>query len=185
MSEASAKRSNWIILLIGVIAAFPLAGSYLLYLFWKPDSFVNYGELFGPVQIEEGKAPEGFDAVRGKWAFLMVDSGACDAYCRRKLYIMRQVRLTQGEDMNRIERVWLTDGSVAPAAELLSDYKGTLVLPSDPGGLAARLSPEGMARDHIYLVDPLGNVMMRYPRDPDPSLIKKDVKRLLKASRVG
>lgn len=185
MSDAGARKSNWIILLIAVIAAFPVAGSFLLYLFWKPDSFVNYGELFGPVPIEQGEAPEGFEAVRGKWAFLMVDSTPCDAYCRRKLYIMRQVRLTQGEDMTRIERVWLVDGAAPSDAQLLSDYKGTLILPAGSSGLAARLSPQGTARDHVYLIDPLGNVMMRYPRDPDPSLIKKDLKRLLKASRVG
>jgi len=182
---SGARKSNWIILLIGGIAAFPLIGSYVLYLFWEPRNFVNYGELFGPVRIEADKAPAGFEPVRGKWAFLMVDSGGCDAYCQRKLYIMRQVRLTQGEDMQRVERVWLLDDVRTPAPELLADYKGTQVLAPGASGLLERLAPEGKARDHIYLVDPLGNVMMRYPRDPDPSLIKKDLKRLLKASRVG
>jgi hypothetical protein len=179
------KKSNWIILLIGAIAAFPLVGSYVLYQFWEPDEFVNYGELFGPLPAEQGPVPVGFDAVRGKWTFLMVDSGECDAYCQRKLYIMRQVRLTQGEDMQRVERVWLIDDTHRPAAQLFVDYKGTQVFAAGTSSLPARLSAEGRARDHIYLVDPLGNVMMRYPRDPDPSLIKKDLRRLLKSSGVG
>lgn len=184
MSDAR-KNSNWIILLIGAIAAFPLLGSYALYLFWTPERFVNYGELFGPVQIAQDGAPPGFEAVRGKWAFLMVDSGECDAYCRRKLYIMRQVRLTQGEHMERVERLWLLDDARTPDARLMREHEGMHLLPAGSGALAARLAAQGRARDHIYLVDPLGNVMMRYPRDPDPSLIKKDLTRLLKASRVG
>ncbi len=183
MSER--KKSNWIILLIGAIAAFPLVGSYVLYLFWEPDNFVNYGELFGPLQIEAHEAPSGFEQASGKWAFLMVDSGACDAYCQRKLYIMRQVRLTQGEHMERVERLWLLDDAHTPAEPIMRDFNGTRVLVSDNGELAAALAGAGQARDHIYLVDPLGNVMMRYPRNPDPSRIKKDLKRLLKASRVG
>lgn len=182
---SGAKRSNFIILLIGAIAAFPLVGSYLLYRFWEPDQFVNYGELFGPVQIAEGQAPVGFDAIQGKWAFLMVDSGACDTYCQRKLYIMRQVRLTQGEDMRRVERVWLVDDDQRPAPQLFVEYKGTQVIAPGGSELLARLSAQGSPRDYLFVIDPLGNVMMRYPRDPDPSLIKKDLKRLLKASRVG
>ena len=87
--------------------------------------------------------------------------------------------------MQRVERVWLIDDAHPPAAQLFVDYKGMQVLAAGTSDLPARLSAEGRARDHIYLVDPLGNVMMRYPRDPDPSLIKKDLRRLLKSSGVG
>jgi len=168
---------------IAAIAALPLAGSYLLYFLWTPTAYVNYGDLIGPTPLAElhaGAASE----LKGKWVFLMVDSGRCDDYCQRKLYTMRQVRLTQGKDMERIERAWLLDDGISPAAAALGDYKGTRVLTMDPA-LRGKLPAIGSVRDHIYLVDPLGNVMMRYPRDADPSRMKKDLARLLRASRIG
>ena len=115
----------------------------------------------------------------------MVDSGTCDDWCRRKLYIMRQVRLTQGKDMDRVERAWLLDDAAAPAAVLVSEYAGTYLLQAPGSALLAKLPATGSVRDHIYLVDPLGNLVLRYPRDADPSRIKKDLSRLLRASRIG
>jgi hypothetical protein len=168
---------------IAAIAALPLGGSYLLYFLWTPTAFVNYGELVGPIPLAEmqaSTAPE----LKGKWVFLMVDSGRCDDYCERKLYAMRQVRLTQGKDMERIERAWLLDDGTAPAASTLDEYKGTRLLAMNPA-LLRKLPAIGSVRDHIYLVDPLGNVMMRYPRDADPNRMKKDLARLLRASRIG
>jgi hypothetical protein len=115
---------------------------------------------------------------------LMVDSGRCDDYCQRKLYTMRQVRLTQGKDMERIERAWLVDDGTPPSVSTLDEYKGTQVLAMNPA-LLGKLPAISSVRDHVYLVDPLGNVMMRYPRDADPNRIKKDLTRLLRASRIG
>ena len=168
---------------IAAVAALPLVGSYLLYFLWTPTAFINYGELVGPTSLAElqtGTEPE----LKGRWVFLMVDSGRCDDYCQRKLYAMRQVRLTQGKDMERIARAWLLDDGTAPTAGTLEQYKGTRVLPMDPA-LVAKLPAVSSVRDHIYLVDPLGNVMMRYPRDADPNRMKKDLARLLRASRIG
>jgi len=179
--RSSLARVN--LIAIAAIAALPLVGSYLLYFMWTPTAFINYGELIGPtplVELQAGTAPE----LKGKWVFLMVDSGRCDDYCQRKLYAMRQVRLTQGKDMDRIERAWLLDDGRAPAASTLQEYKGTRVLLMDPA-LVAKLPAISSVRDHIYLVDPLGNVMMRYPRDADPNRMKKDLARLLRASRIG
>ena len=106
------------------------------------------------------------------------DAAACDAYCERKLYFMRQVRRAQGKDMDRVERLWvLTDGAQAArrAAARRSKARASAEI---PGQAVFRAS----AADHIYLVDPLGNLMMRFPRDPDPSKMIKDLQRLLKYS---
>ena len=181
LARSNLARFN--LIAIAAIAALPLVGSYLLYFLWTPTAFINYGELVGPtplVELQTGTAPE----LKGRWVFLMVDSGRCDDYCQRKLYVMRQVRLTQGKDMERIERVWLLDDGTAPTASTLEQYKGTRVLLMAPA-LAAKLPAVSSVRDHIYLVDPLGNVMMRYPRDADPNRMKKDLARLLRASRIG
>lgn len=135
----------------------------------------NYGELITP-RLLSGPA---FQELRGKWVFVTFDAAACDAYCERKLYFMRQVRTAQGKDQGRVERLWvITDGG-APRPEILAAFAGTRI---------SRLRPEGFPGDpvdHIYLVDPLGNLMMRFPRDPDPSKMLKDLQRLLKYSQVG
>lgn len=183
MSEKRNARFN--LLAIGLIAVAPVLGSYALYLFWKPSNFVNYGELFGPLPLASVKAPPEIASLQGKWLFLMTDSGACDDYCQRKLYIIRQVRLTQGQDQERVERVWLLEDDKQPQPGVLEAYRGTHVVRAQGSELLARLGRGTPARDHIFVVDPLGNVMMRYPREPDPSRIKKDLSRLLRASRIG
>jgi hypothetical protein len=110
------------------------------------------------------------------------DGGACGARCERKLYFMRQVRRAQGKEMPRVARLWLVTDKVAPRAEVLSAIEGTLVVPA-PAGLD--FPAEQSVSDHIYLVDPLGNLMMRFPREADPSRVIKDIQRLLRASSFG
>ena len=97
---------------------------------------------------------------------VQIDRGACDALCEQKLYSMRQVRRAQGREMNRVERLWLVTDAVAPAPALLAAIEGTHVVRGD-AQLAAAFPAERAATDHIYLVDPLGNLMLRFPRDPD------------------
>jgi hypothetical protein len=185
MSDEKNRRSTRLNLIaIAAVALLPLVGSYLLYWFWQPTAFVNYGELLA-VALPELQAQAGLPQLRGKWAFVMADSGTCDEWCRRKLYIMRQVRLTQGKDMDRIERAWLLDDAAVPEPALVSEYAGTYLLPAQGSALLAKLPAAASVRDHIYLVDPLGNLVLRYPRDADPSRIKKDLSRLLRASRIG
>jgi hypothetical protein len=185
MSDERSRRSTRLNLIaIATVGLLPFVGSYLLYWLWKPDAFVNYGELLA-VPLPELQAQTALPQLKGKWAFLMVDSGACDDWCRRKLYIMRQVRLTQGKDMERVERVWLVDDALAPSVALVGEYAGTYLLQAPGSALLAKLPAVTSARDHVYLVDPLGNLVLRYPRDADPSRVKKDLSRLLRASRIG
>ncbi len=96
---------------------------------------------------------------------------------------MRQSRLAQGDNADRIERVWLVAGSGAPPAELARLYEGAVVARTAPE-LAAAL-PGTEARDHIYLIDPRGNLMLRFPKDADPKRMIGDLKRLLKYSSAG
>lgn len=146
---------------------------------WASGTTGNYGELIAPRPVSQ----EPLSPLRGKWVMVMFDGAACDAYCERKLYFMRQVRKAQGKDQGRVERLWvITDGG-RPRAELLAAIEGTHVSRTDSVELI-RAFP-GNPRDHIYLVDPLGNLMMRFPRDPDPSRMLKDLARLLKYSGIG
>jgi len=186
MSDAKSRRTaRFNLIALATVALLPFVGSWLLYWLWEPDAHVNYGELIAPLPLAQTQAPTELRKLHGKWVFLTVDSGACGEVCQRKLYVMRQVRLTQGPSMERIERAWLIDDGAVPVADLLAEHAGMHVVQARGNELLSKLPVAGALRDHIYLIDPLGNVMLRYPRDADASRIKKDLTRLLKASRIG
>ncbi|MCC6533236.1 MAG: hypothetical protein IT531_11850 [Burkholderiales bacterium] len=175
---------------IGALALAPVVASYLLYVFWLPSAHTNYGTLLEPralparpLQTLDGK-PFAFDQLRGRWVFVALDSGGCTQACEDKLWKMRQVRQTQGKDIGRIERVLVILDSETPAESIARDYAGTWLVRAD-AVVAATFPAPASNRNHIYLVDPLGNVMMRFPQDADPSRMLKDIARLLKYSHVG
>jgi len=169
------RRGRVKFVLLGAFFVVPVLVSTLAWwLDWVPGTPANYGTLIPPRPLAPLPG-----AVKGKWVLVQFAGGACDAACEKKLYIMRQVRRAQGKDMDRVERLWaLTDGA-KPRPELLAAIEGTRV-----ADLASAGFP-GSAVDHIYVIDPLGNLMMRYPRDPDPSKMIKDLQRLLKYARAG
>jgi len=163
------------ILLIGLVCAAPLVLGTLAYVFrWDVGSTANYGELLPPKPLPG--AP--FERLRGKWLLVAIDASACDAWCEKKLYYLRQIRRAQGKDMERVERLWLVTDAGKPRAELAQAIEGTVIEP------APKLDAfPGRPADHIYLVDPFGNLMMRYPRDADPSRMLKDLQRLLRVAK--
>jgi hypothetical protein len=164
------------LLLIFLACAAPFVLGWAAWFFgWAPGTTGNYGELIAPRPL----AGEPLAALRGKWVMVMFDAAACDAYCEKKLYYMRQVRRAQGKDQGRIERLWIVTDGGTPRADVLAAIEGTHLSRTSPAGFPGEL------RDHIYLVDPLGNLMMRFPRDPDPSRMLKDLQRLLKYSGIG
>lgn len=191
MDPVAQRNSRRTLLLVAAVCIAPFVGSFLLYWFWQPSARINYGELLegvtvptGTLDQRAGGKPLDFAQLKGKWIFVTVDSGACDDYCQKKLWKMRQVRLTQGKYPERIERVWLTTDAQPVSAVMLKEFEGMWIAGAPVG--AAKSFPYTQAqRDHIYLVDPLGNVVLRYPKDADPNLMKKDITRLLRVSRIG
>lgn len=196
---ASALRRRLPLILLVLVCLTPAVGPYLLWHFWQPSRYSNYGELVEPRPLPASRLvpllPAGVtppptlpDSLRGRWFLVSADGGACDEHCERKLYHARQLRTMQGKEMERVERVWVVDDAAAPAARLVEPYAGTLLLTGEAASAIVRALPVpagGRTRDHLYLVDPLGNVMMRYPRDAEASRIHKDLVRLLKYSRIG
>ena len=176
---------------IGALAALPVLGSYLLYWFWLPQQHTNYGTLIEPRRLPgdglehlDGK-PFALDELRGRWVFVVADSGDCGKPCEEKLWKIRQVRQAQGKEMGRIERVWLVDDDRAPSPRLVQDYAGIWFVRGGGKPALAALPAERTVRDHIYLVDPLGNLMLRFPENAEPKRMIKDLGRLLKYSRIG
>jgi hypothetical protein len=179
------------VLLVAAVCVAPVVASFVAYFLWQPAGRVNYGDLLAPTQLASGAltevsgAPFDITRLRGKWIYLTVDSGACEEHCRGKLWKMRQVRRAQGREMERIERLWLIDDARMPDAALLKEHEGARVVRAAGAPLLAQLPAAGARHDHIYLLDPLGNLVLRYPRDADASRMRKDLERLLKVSRIG
>ena len=178
-----------------LVCAAPVILSYLMYYVFPPVGRTNFGELIEPQRpVPELKlsqtdgTPYAFKALLGQWVILHIDAGACEAACLSKLYALRQQRTMTGKDRDRIDRVWLVNDTTAPDVALLErDYAGTLVLRADASQLQTLfpVEPGRSLRDYLYIIDPLGNLMMRFPADGEPARIRKDIGRLLKASRVG
>ncbi|MET3132401.1 cytochrome oxidase Cu insertion factor (SCO1/SenC/PrrC family) [Oxalobacteraceae bacterium GrIS 1.11] len=182
-------------LLVLAVCAFPLVASYVTYYVIKPTGRTNYGALIDPrnypipalgVTSLDGK-PTALDAYKGKWIMLQSGPSDCAAACRKQLFAMRQLRLMQGKEMERIERVWLITDAQPLDTALMREFDGTNMLRVNDAALKAWLPVDagGNAAEHIYLIDPLGNLMMRFPKDADPAKVKADIGKLLKASAIG
>lgn len=167
-------RNKLLLVFLACAAPFVLAWA-AWYFGWAPGAAGNYGELIPPRVVAGPPLP----SLRGKWVLVSFDRAACDAYCEKKLYYMRQIRRAQGKDQARVERLWVITDGASPRPELLAAFEGTRLSRTSPGDFP------GERTQHIYLVDPLGNLMMRFPTDPEPSKMLKDLQRLLKYSAVG
>ena len=177
------------LLLVFAVFGAPIAASILAYRYAHVAPTANHGELLlPPVQAPErampgadGK-PFSFAGLRGRWVLVAADAGACAAPCLAKLVAMRQVRLALGVNASRVARVFLADDGRAPDGAALAAFPGMerAVLPGP-----ARAAGPAWDRDYVYLVDPHGNVMMRWRAKDDPKGMLRDLERLLKASQIG
>lgn len=189
-SDAATKRGRRELIGLALVCIAPVAASYFLYYGWQPSHFKNYGDLIplAPVAalapVPKAAPVDDLAALRGKWLLVMTDAGACEKSCRDKLWQLRQLRLTQGKEMDRIVRVWLVDDAAA-VRPLDADYEGTVVLPRSRFPELANMPAPASPRDHLYVIDPIGNLMMRFPKDADLNRVKKDLIHLLKASQIG
>lgn len=177
-----------LLLLLGLFVL-PVAASYLTYYILKPEGRKNYGELVKQVDLQiKGTDLSGnpfdFAQLKGSWVMVYAGGGACDESCKQLLYFMRQTRKVQGKEMDRIERVWLITDGLVPDAGLQAEHEGLKMVRVEALVAAKQLAgaEEG---GYLYMADPLGHLMMRWPRNPDPSSMVKDIRLLLKASQIG
>ncbi|MBI0415051.1 MAG: hypothetical protein ITD42_05780 [Nitrosospira sp.] len=190
-NEITPRTHKRKLLLLMLLMGAPIILSYLLYFLGTPSGSVNYGELMETKPLPEAilhridNTSFSINQLRGKWVLLVIDSGVCEESCRKKLYYMRQVRLSQKTEMQRIERVLLIDDDRIPEINIEKEFKGTWLINAKNNKLLEAIPAKVSQHDHIYVIDPLGNLMMRFPKDVDPSLMLKDLKRLLKISQIG
>ncbi len=191
---AQTRVGRWKMLLVLLVCAAPVIASYVTYYLVRPEGRRNFGELITPQRtlpdvqaIALDGTPINLRMLKGQWLLVSVAGGACDASCARYLYLQRQLREGLGKEKDRLDWVWLIDDSAPVAPELLPALKTATVLRLPGKDLQAWLEPASGAQlcDHLFVVDPMGNWMMRFPAQLDAQQApkaKRDLERLLRAS---
>jgi cytochrome oxidase Cu insertion factor (SCO1/SenC/PrrC family) len=191
-ADPQPRASRWPLYWVAVVAFAPFVLAYLTFYFWAPEGRMNYGELIAPARplpdpaltLADGQ-PFRFGTLQGKWVLMLVNPGACDEVCQRGLYHIRQVRRAQGKNMDRIERVWLISDDAPLDPALVRAFEGTYFVRAAGSEILREPALGGDRPGHLYLLDPLGNLVLRFPHDADPKGMLRDIVRLLKVSRVG
>ncbi len=198
MQDASGKprtsSGRWMLLLLLLVCVAPIVASYFTYYVIRPEGRRNFGELIDPqrpLPAASGRALDGrvvpLPSLKGQWLLITVAGGACDAACEQNLYFQRQMREALGKEMNRVDRLWLVTDEAPVAPGLMPALQGATVLRVAPTVVDQWLQAEKGAslQNHLYVVDPMGNWMMRFPANldaPAAAKAKRDLDRLLRAA---
>lgn len=197
VAQADERRTvsgRFKMLLVMLVCAAPVVASYFTYYVIRPDNRRSHGELISPpkempqVSVRDMQgAALALSHLKGQWLLVSVAGGACPETCQQNLYFQRQLREALGKDKDRLDRLWLINDEATVAPELLPALSHAQAVRMDPATLQRWLSPApGHAlEDHLYVVDPMGNWMMRFPARMDlsaASKAKRDLERLMRAS---
>jgi hypothetical protein len=182
-------------ILILLVCMAPVVASYWVFYVARPDgSGAAYGTLIQPtVAIPDVTATDlqgasvSLRSLKGQWLLVTVGPATCNAGCEQRMLLQRQLREMLGRERERVDKVWLITDDTAPSPALRQ------ALAAPPPVTALRLSRSvvqgwlkpaaGHALDeHLYVVDPMGEWMMRVPASPDPAKVRRDLERLLRAS---
>jgi len=195
--KADAQRTRmgrWKMIAMLLVCASPVIASYFTYYVIRPEGRRVYGELIQPQkdmpQVTAKNLqgdPITLTSLKGQWLLVNVSSGNCDERCQQNLYFQRQLREILGREKDRLDRVWLVTDDAPVASNLLPALNMAHVLRMDLTAVNSWISPaQGQQfQDHLYVIDPMGNFMMRFPANmdvPGASKAKRDLDRLLKAS---
>ncbi|MBS0326505.1 MAG: hypothetical protein JSS46_08170 [Proteobacteria bacterium] len=183
------RRTRRLIVLIALIAVAPIVLAWGAYHYWPRNARTNYGELLttAPMPRITGERIGGTsaafdtDALRGRWLVLYASGGGCDSHCEQALYATRQARTLQNAERNRVLRIWLVTDSAQPSAQIAGEHPDLEIARVSPASVTKL--PRGSAA--IYLVDPLGNLVLAWPVEPDIKALAHDLSHLLRASQIG
>ena len=193
-TAAHMRSGRWKMIIVLLMCASPVVASYLAYYVIKPEGRRNFGELIDPQRPLPAIATKSLNgqtgqltALKDQWLLLAVSGGACDARCEKNLYFQRQLRESLGREKERLDRVWLVTDEAPVRTALMPALEAATVLRVAPADLGQWLqgAPGKRPQDHLYLVDPMGNLMMRFPAEMDAEAAakaKRDLDRLLRAS---
>ena len=188
------RSGRWKALGVLLICAAPVVASYFTYYVIRPEGRRNYGELIDPQRTLPELTATALDgtavplaSLKGQWLLVSVAGGGCDAACQKHLYLQRQLRESLGKEKDRLDWVWLVSDAASVPAELMPALQKATVLRMDAAALQNWLAPAPghQMPEHLYVVDPMGNWMMRFPAAMDAegaAKAKRDLERLLRAS---
>lgn len=192
MSAGQTRAARIKLLILFLVCAAPVIASYFTYYVIRPEGRRSYGELMSPqhplpesvVGVNLAGQSRPLTDLKHQWLLVTVADSACDALCQKHLYLSRQLRESLAKDKDRLDWVWLHTGTTDVPAELKPALATAQVWKVDEAQLAAWLQPAEGQRlaDHLYVVDPMGNWMMRFPANVDPTKARKDLERLMRAS---
>ncbi len=154
----------------------------------RPQGRSNHGALLEPIVNVAEALPDSpiTEYVDSHWFLIYAHDGACDQTCKDALYTLRQSRLMLGDDMDRLQRVFLHGDSPLDTVFLADEHAGLITLRD--GSLTELLEnkkPAELAANGYFLVDPLGNLVMYFRPDIDPRAMVEDIEHLLRLSRIG
>ncbi len=189
-----ARAGRRTLVLLAVVFLGPMAVAMALYFTgfqWRPEGTSEHGILYQPARplpdlsTAPADAQEDRDGLRGRWSLIYIGPGNCMAGCRQALVVTRQVRRALGRDLDRVQRVYVVTGGRVDSGFLSAEHAGIRVV-ADGNAVAevARIAGEVREGD-IFLADPLGNLVMRYPAGTAMKGIHADLQRLLKLSTIG
>lgn len=189
------RAGRWKMLLVMAVCAAPVVASYFTYYVVRPEGRRNFGELIQPqhempTQLQAQTLSGEYvplTGLKGQWLLVSTSAAACDQQCERHLYLQRQLRESLGREKDRMDWVWLIHDGAQPSAALEPALQTAQVLRMPAQDIAQWLqaAPEKRLDDHLYVVDPQGNWMLRFPAHmaaEDASKAKRDLDRLLRAS---
>ncbi len=188
------RSGRWKMLAVLLVCAAPVIASYYTYYVVRPEGRRNFGELIEPqrpfleqaTQSLSGQAGT-LTALKGQWLLISVAGGACDDICSHHLYLQRQMREGLGKNKDRVDWIWLVTDDAPVPEKLLPALKEATVLRVSATELARWLEPASghQLAEHLFVVDPMGNWMMRFPAKLDltnAAKAKRDLEHLLRAS---
>ena len=191
---ARSKAGRWKMIAVLLVCASPVIASYFTYYVVRPEGRRNYGELITPQRplpaiatLDLNGKPSQLTALKNQWLLISVAGATCDAACQQRLYFQRQLLESLGKEKTRADWVWLVTDSAIIDTRLKPGLAEATVLRVPAEALAQWLpaDPRQRMEDHLYVVDPLGNLMMRFPANMDATgaaKAKRDLDRLLRAS---
>ena len=190
--DTNTRAGRWKMLAVLLVCATPVIASYFTYYVIRPEGRRNYGELIEPQRplpalgavASDGRRIE-LSTLKGQWLLISVAGGACDARCEQHLYFQRQLRESLGREKDRLDRIWLVSDEAAVPDKLKGALLDSTVLRVSGLGQWLQAATGQRWSDHLYVVDPMGNWMMRFPANMDATgaaQAKRDLERLLRAS---
>lgn len=191
----------WIVVVCLAPIIFAVSAYYVPGLGLRPDEASNYGQLLDPqrpipsaqtlgLKTEDGE-PFDLASLKGKWVLATADEGACPESCVTKLFILRNSHASQGKNVERLVRIWFVTDDAPISEQIHEAYQGTIIVRADPEKLASFLTPnrDTSAADALaapmWIIDPLGNLMLEFPENADPVSVRKDISKLIYNSRIG